>query len=202
LSERWGHHCATRMDRVSALVLSEFCVGHELELTLPPDYFPANHSEHPFDGPRPVRVYDTWVERGRMQVCVYLLDLPLAHNEAELLFETTWINVFSPAHTRASEDWSLKRALHFSFPGLVYLKDILPNAEHSVVFRQTLVPIHTVVATRMTKGRDPTPEMLVQFTETDYENSAWISEKFVPKRYLDDYWSRVEPDGPPAPAHA
>jgi hypothetical protein len=59
-----------------------------------------------------------------------------------------------------------------------------------------------VVAARMTKGRDPIPEVLVQFTKTDYENSAWISEKFVPKWYLEDYWSRVEPDGPPAPAHA
>ena len=81
------------------------------------------------------------------------------------------------------------RALHFSFPDLVYLQDILPNANNSVVYRQTLVPIHTVVAARMTRGRDPIPEVLVQFTKTDYEKSAWISEKFVPKWYLDDYWS-------------
>ena len=95
--------------------------------------------------------------------------------------ETACIDVFAPAHNRSGENWGLMRALHFSFPDLVYLQDILPNANNSVVYRQTLVPIHTVVAARMTRGRDPIPEVLVQFTKTDYETSAWISEKFVPK---------------------
>ena len=65
------------MDRVSAVVLSEFCVGHELELTLPPDYFPANHYMHPFDGLRPVRVYDTWVDQGREAGVCLLVGLAL-----------------------------------------------------------------------------------------------------------------------------
>ena len=94
------------------------------------------------------------------------------------------------------------RALHYSFPGLTYLKDLLPNADKSVVYRNTLRPIHTFVAARLTRGRNPTRELLVQFTEKDYENSAWIPEKFVPQRYLDEFWARVELDGPPAPAHA
>ena len=105
---------------------------------------------HPFDGTRPVRVYDNWVKQGRKQVCIYLLDLPLEPNDAELLFETACIDVFPSAHNRAGENWSLTRALQFSVADLVYLKDILPNAKHSVVFRQTLVPIHTVVSARMT----------------------------------------------------
>ena len=201
LSDKWDQFCGTRMHRVSAVTLSEFCVGHELEFTLPPDYFRPDHYMYPFDGPRPVRVYDPWVEQGRKQVCIYLLGTPLGPNDAELLFGTAFVDVFAPAHTRPGENWRLMRALHFSFPDLVYLKDVLPNAKHSVVFRQNLVPIHTVVAARMAKGKDPIPEVLVQFTKTDYENSAWISEKFVTKWYLDDYWSRVESDGPPAPAH-
>ena len=197
LSDKWGHYCGTRMDRVSAVTLGEFCVGRELQFTLPPDYFPPDHYMHPFNGPRPVRVYDTWVEKGRKQVCIYLLDMPLPTNDAELEFETATLDVFAG---RAGHNWSLMRALHFSFPDLEHLKDVLPSAKHSVVYRQNLVPIHTVVAARLTKGRDSMTELLVQFTKTNYENSAWIFEKFVPQRYVDDYWSRVEPDGPPAPA--
>ena len=156
---------------------------------------------YPFVGARRVRVYDTCVTNGVRHACVYLLDLPLAPNDADLEFETATVSIFPPAHTRPRENWSLLRALHFSFPGLVHLKDVLPNAEHSVVFRQTLVPIHTIVAARLTKGEDPVQEFLVQFTRTDYENSAWISERFIPQRYLDDWLSKVEPEGPPAPVH-
>ena len=65
----------------------------------------------------------------------------------------------------------------------MYLKDVLPNAKDSLVYRNTLVPIHTVVAARLTKGRDPSRFFLVQFTKKDYENSAWIREIFGPQRY-------------------
>ena len=138
----------------------------------------------------------------REEGCLYLLDMPLPPNDDELEFETVIVDVFPAKHTRAGENWSLLRALHDSFPGLTYLKDLLPNADKSVVYRNTLLPIYTVVAARLTGGRDPTRELLVQFTERDYENSAWIPERFVPQSYLDKFWARAEPDGPPAPAHA
>ena len=103
---------------------------------------------YPFVGLRRVRVYDTCVVNGVKQVCVYLLDLHLAANDADLEFETATVSILPPAYTRPHENWSLLRALHFSFPGLVHLNDVLPNAEHSVVYRQTRVPIHTIVAAR------------------------------------------------------
>ena len=189
------------MDRVPARILGELCVGHNLELTLPPDDFPADHYMHPFDGPRRVRVCNTSVENDIKQVCVYLLEMPLPVNDADLEFETATLNVFLPAHTRSNANWSLLRALHFSFPGLVHLKDVLPNAELSVVYPHTFVPVHTIVAARLSKRGGPVQEFLVQFTETEYENSAWIPEKFVPQRYLDEWLLRFEPEGPPAPVY-
>jgi hypothetical protein len=75
------------------------------------------------------------------------------------------IHVRSPAHVPAALDWSLIRALKFSVPGLTYLKDLLPHAASSVVFKQSMVPIHSVVAERQSGGRVPTREFLVQFTE-------------------------------------
>jgi len=68
-----------------------------------------------------------------------------------------------------------------------------------VVFRNTLLPIHTVVAARETKGGRS--ELLVQFVKYHHENSAWVLAKFVPRHYLEEFWDRVEPVGPPAPAH-
>ena len=76
----WGKHCGTHIDNVAARNLAEFCVGHELELTLPVDFY--DHSEFPFDGPRRVRVYDTFSDGTTpLVVAVYLIDLPLASND-------------------------------------------------------------------------------------------------------------------------
>jgi hypothetical protein len=124
--------------------------------------------------------------------------MPLPPNADGLEFETVTVDVFCPKHTRPTENWSLLRAFYYSFPGLTYLKDLLPNADKSVVYRNTLLPIHTLVASHMTRGRNPVRELLVQFTEKDYENSAWIPEMFVPQKYLDEFWARVEPDDPPS----
>ena len=44
------------------------------------------------------------------------------------------------------------RALKTSFPGVLYLKDILPNAEHCVIFKNTLLPIYQIVADGGVKG--------------------------------------------------
>ena len=60
--------------------LAEFCVGHELQSTLPADYYPPDHHTFPFHGLRPVRVYDTYTSGKRLQIAVYLLDLPLPAN--------------------------------------------------------------------------------------------------------------------------
>ena len=76
---------------------------------------------------------------------------------------------------------------------------MLPDADSSVVFNNTLLPIYTVVAARLTKGGEQ--ELLIQFAKDNYENSVWVLEKFVPRPYLEEFWERVEPDGPPAPAH-
>ena len=67
------------------------------------------------------------------------------------------------------------------------------------MFNDTLLPIHTVVAARLTKGGGR--ELLIQFAKDNYENSAWVLETFVPRPCLEELWERVEPDGPPAPAH-
>ena len=68
-----------------------------------------------------------------------------------------------------------------------------------MVFRNTPLPIHTVVAARETKGGKS--ELLVQFAKDHHENSAWVLAKFVPRPYLEAFWDGVEPGGPPAPAH-
>jgi len=161
LSEKWGRHCGDSIEGVSASVLAEFCIGHDLSLTLPRYDFPSDHYMHPFKGPRPVRIYDTWTEQGRLQACLYLLDMPLPVNDDGLEFETVAVDVFPAKRTRAGENWSLLRALHYSFPGLTHLKDLLPNADKSVVYRNTLLPIHTLVATHLSRGRDPIRELLV-----------------------------------------
>ena len=98
------------MDQVAARTLAEFCVGHQLALTLPPNYFPPDHYMHPFNSPRPVRVYNTGTAKGTKQVCIYLLDMPLPPNAAELAFKTAALDVFAAAHTRVNQTWSLIRA--------------------------------------------------------------------------------------------
>jgi hypothetical protein len=200
IAANWGRHCGKHIDKIGLEDLAEFCVGHQLELELPADYFPPDHHTFPFDGPRKVRVYDTYVERGQpRQMAVYLLDLPLVDKPDDHEFATCTFPVKSPKHTAASKDWSFMRALKHSFPGVTYLKDLLPGADASVVFQNTLLPIHTVVASRLTGGGKR--ELLVQFSESNYENSAWVREKFVPRPYLDDFLQRVDPDEPPVPAH-
>ena len=80
--------------------MAEFCVGHELELTVPADYYPSDHPAYPYKGPRRVRVYDSYTDRTTpLQVAVYLLDLPLQDNPDHLKFETSMISV-SPRNTR------------------------------------------------------------------------------------------------------
>jgi len=202
VAAEWGQHCGRHIDKVSSRDLAEICIGHKLELRLPADCYPPDHHQSPFTGPRPVWVYDTFQEGNRpLQLCVYLLDRPIPKNEDKHEFETCTLPILAPAHLPASQNWTFMRALKFSFPGLTYLKGILPNASSSVVFRNTLLPVHQVVADCLTGGRNPTRELLVQSAKDAYENSAWVKEKFVPKRYLDEFWQRVEPEVTPAPAH-
>jgi hypothetical protein len=191
LAADWAKHAGKHIDKVSPANLAEFCIGHSLDVQLPADYYPAGHA-FPFEGSRRVRIYDTHQDtpRAPLQVAVFLLDLPLVNDPKGMKFETSMINVRSPAHVPAAQDWSLIRALKFSVPGLTYLKDLLPHAASSVVFKQSMVPIHSVVAERLSGGSVPTREFLVQFTEQDYENSAWIKQKFVPQRYVDDFHQR------------
>jgi len=200
LAADWGRHCGKHIQKVRPADLAEFCVGHQLELTLPEDYFPPDHHTFPFRGPRAVRVYDTLQEgTAPLQIAVYLLDLPLPVTADGHQFATAHFPIVSPRRTPEARDWSFLRALKYSFPGLTYLKDLLPNADSTVVFRQTTLPIHKVVAARVTKGGKR--ELLVQFAKDHHENSAWVLEKFVPPLYREEFWERVEPDGPPAPAH-
>jgi len=42
--------------------------------------------------------------------------------------------------------------------------------------------------------------MLVQLAKNNYENSAWVLTKFVPRRYVDEFWQRAEPDELPDPS--
>ena len=75
-ADDWARHCGSRLDRVGAHDLAEFCVGHELRLTLPATYFPTTNKTHPFTGPRAVRVYDSFASPTTpLQVAVYFLDL-------------------------------------------------------------------------------------------------------------------------------
>ena len=78
---------------------------------------------------------------------------------------------------------------------MLYLKDILPNAEHCVIFKNTLLPIYQIVADGVSKGGKP--RMMVQFAKNTYENSAWVLTKLVPQRYVDEFWQRNEPDDEP-----
>ena len=124
-------------------------------------------------------------------MAVYLLDKPLPANDEGHEYETCMLDILPRARFVAAQEKSLLAALKFSFPVLVHLKDLLPNASTSVVFRNTLLPIHLVVSDRMSGGRNPSAELLVQFTKDAYENSAWVKEKFVPQQYLDEFYSRV-----------
>ena len=152
-------------------------------------------------GPRKVRAYDTYADsQTPLELSVYLLDKPLPFKPDNHGFVTGMLSDVAPRHLRAGKNVTLTRALKFSFPNLVHLKDLLPNADKSVVYKNTLVPLYSVVADRLNGGGGC--ELQVQFTKTDYENSAWIAEKFVPQPYVDDFWNRVEPDGDPAPPHA
>jgi len=137
----------------------------------------------PHTGPRRVRVYDTFSERRPpLQVAVYLLDLPLEANSDHWEYETGMLLVFAPDNLAASRNLTLMTALKQSFPALTCLKDLHPSANNSVVFENTFVPIHRVVADRSSGGRTPSCQLLVQFSENEYENSAWTLEKSVPQR--------------------
>jgi hypothetical protein len=198
LAADWARHTGRHIDKVTADQLAEFCVGHSLELCLPEDYYPSAHKGFPFQGPRLVRVYDSCraSPRAPLQVAVFLLDCPLTDDPNNMPFETGMLDVRAAANLPLTVNWSLIRALKFSFPGLEYLKDLLPDAGSSVVYKNSLVPIHRVVADRLSGGVDPTREFLVQFTEQDYENSAWVKEKFVPRIFVDEFWQRVDEDPP------
>jgi len=52
LSPLWGRHVGDNIDSISAFHLAEFCVGHDLTFHLPADYYPPDHAEFPFNGPR------------------------------------------------------------------------------------------------------------------------------------------------------
>ena len=196
----WGKHCGTLLDKVGASELAEFCVGHELQLTLPADYYPPNHHTHPFTGPMRVRVFDSFTDRTTtLQVAVYLLDLPLDDDPNHLEYETGMIPVFAPRYTSAAKQWTLLRAFKATYPDAVCLKDLLPNADSTVVFKNTHMPIYQVVVSQLARGGRT--ELLVQFVTGDFADSAWIPERFVPQRYLDEFWERVEPDDPPDPEY-
>ena len=145
-----------------------------------------------------MRVYDSYTDRTTpLQVAVYLLDLPLTDDPNHLEYETGMILVFAPRYTPAAKQWTLLRALKATYPGAVYMKDLLPNADSTVVFKNTQMPIYQVVASQWAWGGGH--ELLVQFVKGDFADSAWIPEKFVPPRYLDEFWERIDPDEPPDP---
>jgi len=115
LTPLWGQHVGDNIDSVSAFHLAEFCVGHDLTFSLPPDYYPPNHAELPFDGSRPVRAYDTIKEAGcPLNLAVYLLDLPVTDSPDEHEFVTGTIPAMAPPHVPVSLNWSVMRALTFS----------------------------------------------------------------------------------------
>ena len=66
---------------------------------------------------------------------------------------------------------------------------LAPHSDTLVLYKHTL---YSVVADRFVGGGKRVS--LVQFTKSDFDNSAWIPEKFVPQPYLDEFWKRVEPD--------
>jgi len=105
--------------------------------------------------------------------------------------------VMAAPHTPDSLNWSVMRALRFSSPNAVILKDLLPDAENTVVFQNTQYPIRRVVADRLSRGGNPSRKLLVQFTEEGYEDSAWIKEKFVPRRFVEEFEQRQDQEDPP-----
>ena len=46
-------------------------------------------------------------------------------------------------------------------------------------------------------GGNPSRKLLVQFTEEGYEDSAWIKEKFVPRRFVEEFEQRQDQEDPP-----
>ena len=106
--------------------------------------------------------------------------------------------VVTPKYTPATQNWTLLRALKTYFPNATYLKDLLPHADSSVVFQNTLMPIHQVVAAHLAGGGD-TSYWTRATGKGDYADSGSIHEIFVPKQYLDEVWGRVQPDYPPGP---
>ena len=89
----WGRFCGWHIDKVSNHDLAEFCVGHKLQFTLPAEYYPPDHHMFLFNGPRPVRAYDTYTTGNRLQVTVYLLDLPEPANADKHEYATGLIDV-------------------------------------------------------------------------------------------------------------
>ena len=167
----WGQLCGRHIEKVPNYDLAEFCVGHELQSTLPADYYPFDRHTFPFHGPRSVRVYDTYTTNKRLQVAIYLLDLPLPAHADRHEFATGLIDGSTGTRTPSSQDWSLVRALKDSFPGLLYLKDLLPNAKHCVIFKDTLLPIYQIVADRVSKGRKCLSNSLKTTTRTAHGSS-------------------------------
>ena len=73
----------------------------------------------------------------------------------------------------------------------------MPDAENTVVFQNAQYPIRRVVADHLSRGGNPSRKFLVQFTEEGYENSAWIKEKFVPRRFVEEFEQRRDQEDPP-----
>jgi len=96
---------------------------------------------------------------------------------------------------RSWTPWTLRRALETSFPLAQHLKDLLPNAATTVVFRHRLMPIYRVVASQSVEGGGHL--LLVQFAKGNLDDSAWIHEHYVPASYQDRFWDDVERDAPP-----
>jgi len=160
LAADWGRHCGKHIEKIRPVDLAELCVGHQLELQIPEDYFPPDQHTFPFPGPRSVRVYDTLKEGTTpLQIAVYLLDLPLPVAVDGHKFATAHFPIVPARRTPAHQNWTFLRALKYSFPGLTYLKDLLPDAGTSVVYQNTLLPIYTVVASRQRdeRGEERTP---------------------------------------------
>jgi hypothetical protein len=132
-----------------------------------------------------------------LTLAVNLLDLPLPDSPDGHEFVTRMIPVMAAPHTPDSLNWSAMRALKFSNPNAVILKDLLPDAENTVVFKNTQYPIRRVVADSLLRGANPSRKFQVQFTEEGYEDSAWIKEKFIPRRFVEEFEQRQDPEDPP-----
>ena len=70
---------------------------------------------------------------------------------------------------------------------MVYLKDLLPNADSTVVFKDTQMPIYQVVASQMGTRAVGT------IREGRLCRQGMDPERFVPTCYLDEFRERVEP---------